>query len=159
MSTWINKGVINATKASGDHPLGVTERTFQQVKALKSVVYYYAQNGIRNLHIRFSMLKDNDEANIDIYLGCLAKDPAYASDVDCELQKFTTTKVIAGQQQGVVATDLFADTINSCDVDSCHPGENHIASMQIDLRGSNLVVFQGYERFDSNCRIWLMGSM
>lgn len=160
---WFNKGTIDATAATADAALGVAERTFQSVKDLTSVVYYYVSPGISSLDVMFSLLADDDDADIDIYTGNLAKDPSHEPDEDCLLQRLATLDVIAGQQQGVIATDLFADTIN-VSVDATLngmgtriPGANHAASLHWDLKGANIIVFQGYGTVDSDTKIWLKG--
>ena len=166
---WWMQGTILATPAEADAVLAVTERTFQDVKALTNVVYYIVAPGISALDVRFSLLADDDTADIDIWEGALNKFPgsrAEANDptsVDCELQRIATLDVVASTHQGVIATDLFADTINVSNgvsltgIGTKIPGANQMAAMGFALNGANVIVFHGYGTFDSNCKIWLKG--
>lgn len=160
---WWNQGTINATSASADVALAATERTFQDVKDLTNVVWYSVAAGITALGIRFSLLADNDDADIDIWIGSLAKPPGEDSSVDCELMRAGVLDVIASAQVGVIATDFFADRINVSNdltpkgIFQPTPDLNVMVQSYFDLAGENIVVFHGYGTVDSAVKVWLRG--
>ena len=160
---WWNQGTLDATAAAADAALGVTERFFQTVKALDNIVYYIVPPVISSLDIRLSMLTANHAAIIDVWAGSVVKRPSDQPSKNCMLQRMFTLSIVAGTQQGITSTDLFADQIAPSNdvtlggVGRVEPGANQLASAHFGIKGSNLIVFHGHTTCQSNCKIWLRG--
>jgi hypothetical protein len=163
---WLSLGTIDATAAGNDSALGVTERTFQSVKDLDNVVWWKASPGMNAMIARFLLATNDADVDIDVWVGRMNGDPYKDSTLDVGLQRLCTLDVICGQQTDVVATKLYADTINVSNDVARHEIfsssmtssiEDHMANMAVDLGGVNIVVFHGYGTFDEDCEVQISG--
>ena len=159
---WLSIGTIDATAAGADSALGATERTVQDIKDLDNVVYYEVPKHISVLRARFLLATNNADVDIDIYEGRMKKKLSEDSSGDSALRRVVTLDVVAGQQTHTTTTKLFADTATEAN-DVTMKGlttktqTDHMAIVEWDLCGANIVMFHGFGTFDEDCEIEVCG--
>ena len=158
---WVNIGTIDATAAAADTALGATERTFQDIKDLANVVWFFVPKAMSKLQYRMLLTTDDADVDIDIWSGKVSRDPGINPTINCCLQRKGTLDVIAGKQEAI-SGKLFADTLTVSNEAAVAEtvsfgAADHMRINELSLGGDNLVVFHGYGTFDEDCQIEISG--
>ena len=161
---WTSIGTLDETASHGDASLTVGERDFLSIKDLDNCVWFIVPACIANLLARLVFVAgtDDDTADIAIWVGTLLKAPDKDATADCVIRRIATYDVIAGTAQGIVATELFADTAteaNDVSISGCTTKTvaNEMAVVHIPVEGFNLICFHGFGTFECDVRVELAG--
>jgi len=160
---WFSIGTIDATAAEADaNTLDVDERNFQSVKDLANVVWFYVPPGISVLDVRFLLTTNSADVDIEIWTGKLGKNPNLKPDEDCDLQRKATLDVICGAQDVHGTSKHYADTAaatNDLTMKAIvtKTAADHMAILEWDLTGENIVIFHGFGTFDEACEVEVTG--